>query len=66
MRDDGGRFRDEWADHSAVAEEIAERWLADRGELTTDEAEVLPGYCTLHTLRDGGSVADPRPARPTS
>jgi hypothetical protein len=38
---------------AAEAEEIAERWLADRGELTTDEAEALPGYYTLHTLRDG-------------
>lgn len=38
---------------AAEAEEIADRWLADQGDLTADEAEELPGYYTLHTLRDG-------------
>ncbi len=38
---------------AAEAEEIADRWLADQGDLTADEAEELPGYYTLHALRDG-------------
>lgn len=38
---------------AAEAEEIADRWLADQGDLTADDAEELPGYYTLHTLRDG-------------
>lgn len=38
---------------AAEAEELADRWLADQGDLTADEAEELPGYYTLHTLRDG-------------
>ena len=38
---------------AAEAEEIADRWLADQGDLSADEAEELPGYYTLHTLRDG-------------
>ncbi|WP_216699482.1 hypothetical protein [Actinotalea ferrariae] len=38
---------------AAEAERIADRWLADQGDLTADGAEELPGYYTLHTLRDG-------------
>jgi hypothetical protein len=38
---------------AAKAEEIAGRWLADRGNLTPGKAEKLPGYYTLHVLRDG-------------
>lgn len=39
---------------AAEAQRIADRWLADRRSgLTADSAEALPGYYTLHTLRDG-------------
>ena len=38
---------------ASEAEEIARRWLADESDLTTGEAELFPGYFTLHTLRDG-------------
>jgi len=38
---------------AADAAEIAGRWLADRGDLTADQAEKFPGYYTLHTLQAG-------------
>ena len=39
---------------AAESQRIADRWLADRRPgLTADSAEALPGYYTLHTLRDG-------------
>ncbi len=39
---------------AAEAQRIADRWLVDRQSgLTADTAEALPGYYTLHTLRDG-------------
>ena len=36
------------------AQQIADRWLADRNEgLTSDDPVQFPGYYTLHTVRDG-------------
>ena len=40
--------------NAAQAQQIADRWLADRGEgLTSDDPAQFPGYYTLHTMRDG-------------
>lgn len=48
---DGGA---EPAINAAQAQQIADRWLADRGEgLTSDDPVLFPGYYTLHTMRDG-------------
>ena len=48
---DGGA---EPAINAAQAQQIADRWLADRGEgLTSDDPAQFPGYYTLHTMRDG-------------
>lgn len=39
------------------AEQIADRWLADRDEgLTSNDPVQFPGYYTLHTVRDGEIV----------
>lgn len=39
---------------AAKAQQIADRWLADRNEgLTSDDPVQFPGYYTLHTVRDG-------------
>ncbi|MBN9151154.1 MAG: hypothetical protein KF739_00940 [Cryobacterium sp.] len=36
------------------AQQIADRWLADRGDgLTSDDPVQFPGYYTLHTVRNG-------------
>ncbi|MEO7850365.1 MAG: hypothetical protein ABIR75_15065 [Arachnia sp.] len=52
-RDDGSK-----ANISATqAQQIADAWLADRGEgLTSNEPIAFPGYYTLHTMRDGNIV----------
>lgn len=52
MGRDGGS---EAADISATrAQQIADRWLADRGEgLTSEDPVQFPGYYTLHTVRAG-------------
>ncbi len=51
MGSDGGSE----ADISATrAQQIADRWLADRGEgLTSADPVQFPGYYTLHSMRDG-------------
>ncbi len=50
-----GRGGDSEADISAAeAQQIADRWLAERGRgLTSDDPAEFPGYYTLHTVRDG-------------
>ncbi len=50
-----GRGGGSEADISAdEAQEIADDWLADRGDgLTSDDPVQFPGYYTLHTVRDG-------------
>lgn len=41
----------------AEAQQIADRWLVDRGGgLTSDDPVEFPGYYTLHTVRDGEIV----------
>ncbi len=51
MSRDGGSDADITADQ---AQEIADGWLADRGEgLTSDDPVQFPGYYTLHTVDDG-------------
>ncbi|CAN5349457.1 hypothetical protein BH23ACT6_BH23ACT6_12920 [soil metagenome] len=39
---------------AAQAQQIADDWLADRGDgVTSDDPAQFPGYYTLHTLQDG-------------